>query len=78
MYILSYGNVAYNKENYKMIKHYITTKAFDYLNAGEIYKTFPIDSTHTRFWNEQKDCGTFIANWMVKQAIAQGLLKEIV
>lgn len=60
------------------IKYYETIKAFDYLNAGEVYKTFPIDSTHTRFWNEQKDCGTFIANWMVNQAIKQGLLKEII
>lgn len=56
---------------------YRTTQAFDYLNANEVYRTWAIDRSHTRFWNDEKDCGTFIANWKVEQAIKQGILKEV-
>lgn len=52
-------------------------KPFDYLTAGDVYTVSPIDRTHTRFWNETKDCGTFIANWAVDQALTNGLLEEI-
>ena len=50
---------------------------FDYLNAGEVYNTWPIDLTHTRFWNVEKDCGTFIANWQVEHAIASGAIEVL-
>lgn len=52
-------------------------KPFDYLTAGDVYTTWPLELTHTRFWNDQKDCGTFIANWQVEQAIANGLLEVL-
>lgn len=60
-----------------MTKYYRTIKAFDYLTANEIYRTYPIDSSHTRFWHDARDCGTFIANWKVEQAISQGFLEEV-
>lgn len=52
-------------------------KPFDYLTAGEVYKVWPIDPNHTRFWNESKECGTFIANWAIDQAITNGLLERV-
>lgn len=60
-----------------MKKYYETTKAFDYLRANEVYAVWPIDRSHMRFWNEQADCGTFIQNWKVQEAINNGYLKEI-
>lgn len=72
---MGYRNKA--TKGYKMIKYYKTTKAFDYLNADEVYRTNPLDKAHTRFWNEDKDCGTFIPNWKVKQAIKAGVLIEV-
>lgn len=57
-----------------MNTYYRTTKDFDYLNAGEVYRTYPIDKSHTRFWHDQKDCGTFIPNWKMQQAIDCGTL----
>jgi hypothetical protein len=61
-----------------MNKQYQAIKPFDYLTPGDTYTTWPLELTHTRFWNEQKQCGTFIANWLVENAVKQGLLKEIV
>lgn len=58
-------------------KHYRTTQAFDYLNADEVYRTWSIDKTHTRFWHDAADCGTFIANWKVQDAINNGILVEV-
>lgn len=60
-----------------MNKYYRTIKAFDYLNANEVYRTYPIDKSHTRFWHDANDCGTFIPNWKVEQAIKNGLLLEV-
>jgi hypothetical protein len=60
-----------------MKKQYMTTKAFDYLNANEVYTTYAIDKTHTRFWHEANDCGTFISNWKVQDAIKSGILVEV-
>ncbi len=58
-------------------RYYRTTKAFDYLNANEVYRVYAIDRLHARFWNDEKDCGTFISNWKVEQAINDGTLVEI-
>lgn len=60
-----------------MTKFYKTTIAFDYLNANEIYRAYAIDKAHTRFWHDANDCGTFIANWKVQQAINSGVLVEV-
>lgn len=60
-----------------MNKFYRTTQAFDYLNANEIYRSFPIDNAYMRFWHDARDCGTFIPNWKVEQAISQGILEEV-
>lgn len=54
--------------------NYKTTQAFDYLNANEVYRTWSIDKSYTRFWNDEKDCGTFISNWKVEDAIKRGIL----
>lgn len=60
-----------------MDKFYKTTKPFDYLSADQIYRTYPLDKGHTRFWNIKKECGTFIANWQVEQAISSSILVEV-
>lgn len=61
-----------------MKKYYKTLKAFDYLTAGEVYAVYPIDKSNMRFWNEAKDCGTFLANWKAQEAINNKFLMEVV
>jgi hypothetical protein len=72
-----YDSPINNTKGEANMTHIKALKPFDYLNAGEIYRVWAVDKTHTRFWNDEKDCGTFIANWAVENALKAGLLEEV-